>query len=46
LQLTSSIDGARSKDRRARLGKQIPVAAVQIAALSLAMRPLLDINKK
>jgi len=33
--------GALSKDRRARLGKQIPVAAVQVAALShpdLAMR--------
>jgi hypothetical protein len=33
--------GVLSKDRRARLGKQIPVAAVQVAALShpdLAMR--------
>src|SRR5215470_5183804 len=33
--------GALSKDRRARLGKQIPVSAVQVAALShpdLAMR--------
>jgi len=33
--------GALSKDRRAHLGKQIPVAAVQVATLShpdLAMR--------